>query len=1704
MWRKLFLLTLISAVAFGQTPEFWTVQSTALTVEQEDVTVGSGTYSAKATFTSTSNQDFDSDAFAVTSEAAFTLTAEVLDNDVAGRVRLNIIWDTNTDYQGYSLDDPAWQTLTYSGTVPTGATSAYVRLRFYDVSTDWDGDATIYLDDVSYEETAGTNLVLNPSFESWVGDPVPTAYTISEIQTPDAGGDSSQYIGELVETSGIVTAVDGSNYWIQDGTGALSGIMVYQSGHTAVVGDDATIVGTVTEYYNLTEITGVSSYVLNSSGNVLPAAVTLTTAACSMEDYEGVLINTSGTCDNPDLGYGEWSIDDGSGPVILDDAIFAASALAGFDYDVTGVLTYSFGAFKILPRDAADVIGPAAATTPTNAEADVISVFSDAFTDLPDTDFNPWWWQSTVVSFVDMAGDNVMAYETFNYQGIQLAGGFDLSLVDYVHFDLLSMNEAAVNVWLISQSTGERSAPLTPPLGAWGGYDISLDVFTDQGLAINDIHQFKFDGGTGGTIYLDNIYFYKAPAAAGTDAALSDLLVNGTSVPGFLPALPIYDVELPYGTLVAPAVTATTMDAGASAVVAPTDTLPGITSVVVTSSDGSATNTYMVKFTVAEAFPLVAAPTPMVNADSVLSIYSDAYTDLAETNFNPNWGQSTQVTVDEVAAESNTLLYTNLNYQGTNLGGADGVDQDFTAYDFLHVDFWTPNASALNFFLISRTTGEQAFSLPITTMEWVSVDIPLTHFTDLGMGLTDIFQFKVDGGDGSTVVYFDNWYFHQAPEVVLPSLVANGDFEAWTENAPDAWTTIEAGITVNPEDNPAFIHGGSWSMRTEITTGDQGITDFRQSLDVVADETYDVSVWVYHADTTSQVRLYVDTYRGYSDNMIVDAWQEMVYTYTAAATGSIEVGLRFYDQAGFATSSIVYIDDYRMTVGVPPVPTAYTIAEIQTPDEGGDASQHNGEFVETSGIVTALGPYYYFIQDGTGDYSGLYVYSNPDTLELGDEVTLIGNISEYNGLTQISDVVTVVNSEGNALPAPLVLTTGAVASELNEGMLVTTVGTCVAVSAAPGTDHWLFQLDDGSGVAYADDGIYTATPTVGTDYIVTGPVTYYYDNFQILPRDAVDIVEPMSALAAALTGAWMLAPQEGAMIVGPNETDVWWQNSAADVLTRACIFDDEYVFNADGSFMNVLGDATWLEAWQGVEEGCGTPIAPHDGMVASTWTVNDTAGTVTVHGVGAYLGIPKPFNGGELANPADAPASITYNVEVAEDGQAMTLTLNYGVGIWTFHMVPVPPAVVGTWIVAPEAGALKVGPTPNDGSWWQNSAADVELRACFFDDEYVFNLDGSFQNILGDATWVETWQGVAADGCAAPVAPHDGSNPAIWEYDANTGTLTLEGVGAYLGIPKAITGGELSNPADAPASIAYGITLSDNDMTMTLVISTGGGFWTFKLIDINSIPEEIPEPLVAAPTPTVSADSVLSIYSDAYANLAETNFNPNWGQSTAVTVDHVVAESNVLFYNSLNYQGTNLGSADGADQDLTDYEYIHIDFWTPNATELNFFLISRTTGEQAFSLPITTEEWVSIDIPLSHFSDLGLGLTDIFQFKVDGGDGSTIVYFDNWYFGGYDPVSVDNMALPDAFAMHQNYPNPFNPTTQLNYDLPSESHTRILIFDVKGREVAELVNRDLQAGRYTALWNGKDTNGVSMPAGIYFARMITSDYAKTVKMLLVK
>ena len=243
---------------------------------------------------------------------------------------------------------------------------------------------------------------------------------------------------------------------------------------------------------------------------------------------------------------------------------------------------------------------------------------------------------------------------------------------------------------------------------------------------------------------------------------------------------------------------------------------------------------------------------------------------------------------------------------------------------------------------------------------------------------------------------------------------------------------------------------------------------------------------------------------------------------------------------------------------------------------------------------------------------------------------------------------------------------------------------------------------------------------------------------------------------------------------------------------------------------------------------CGTPVAPHDGSNAATWEYNDASGELTLTGLGAYLGLPKAVNAGELPN-VDVPESVTYTVTLEEN--VMTVVIEAGTGVfWTYrlHAVEQAPAMAGSWVLAPEAGALKVGPAAGNGDWWSSSEEDVTTRACYFDDHYVFNADGSFQNIMDGETWLEAWQGVESDQCGTPVAPHDGSNAATWEYDAAKWTITLTGLGAYLGLPKAVNAGELPN-VDVPESVTYNVTLEDGFMTVVIEAGTGV-FWTYKLV----------------------------------------------------------------------------------------------------------------------------------------------------------------------------------------------------------------------------------------------------------------------------------
>ena len=318
-----------------------------------------------------------------------------------------------------------------------------------------------------------------------------------------------------------------------------------------------------------------------------------------------------------------------------------------------------------------------------------------------------------------------------------------------------------------------------------------------------------------------------------------------------------------------------------------------------------------------------------------------------------------------------------------------------------------------------------------------------------------------------------------------------------------------------------------------------------------------------------------------------------------------------------------------------------------------------------------------------------------------------------------------------------------------------------------------------------------------------------------------------------LMGVWQLAQEAYAVKVGPAfDNGDWWGSSADDLTTRSCFFDDSYVFGKDGSFANLMGGSTWVEAWQGASaDGCATPVAPHDGSGNATATYNydPVNETVTLNGVGAHIGVPKATNNGELSNPADAPSSVTYKI-VYIDANTALLGVEFAPGAWwNAKIVKVSQKIDGTWKMAPEAGALKVGPAPNNGDWWQNSADDVTTRACYFDDEYIFSSDGTFTIKMQDQTWVEAWQGVAADGCATPVDPHvSGSHTFL--YDDVSGKIMLDGVGAFIGLPKATNNGEIGNNADAPASRTYNVSFIDDNTISVTIEFAAGAWWSFKLV----------------------------------------------------------------------------------------------------------------------------------------------------------------------------------------------------------------------------------------------------------------------------------
>ena len=357
-------------------------------------------------------------------------------------------------------------------------------------------------------------------------------------------------------------------------------------------------------------------------------------------------------------------------------------------------ITFSAGAGSADPTTAAP--------TPTAAAGDVISMFSNAYTNVGVDTWRTSWSAATLTD-IQIAGNDTKKYTSLDYVGIETTGSnlINASSMTKFHVNAYTPNMTTFRVKLVDFGADgaygggddkEHELVYTPTQNAWNSYDINLSDFTGL-TTTSHIAQLIFSGlpaGTG-TLYVDNVYFSK-PAVVATE-------------------------------------------------------------------------------------PTTAAPTPTAASADVISMFSNAYTNVGVDTWRTSWSAATLTDVQ--VAGNDTKKYTDLNFVGIESTGANLINaSNMTKF---HVDAWTPNMTTFRIKLVDFGADaafgggdDKEHELTFTPIiaGWNSYDIPLTDFT----GLTTtghIAQLIFSGNPAGTgTVFIDNVYFSKPATILEPTVAA--------------------------------------------------------------------------------------------------------------------------------------------------------------------------------------------------------------------------------------------------------------------------------------------------------------------------------------------------------------------------------------------------------------------------------------------------------------------------------------------------------------------------------------------------------------------------------------------------------------------------------------------------------------------------------------------------------------------------------------------------------------------------------------------------------------------------------------------------------------------------------------------------------------------------------------------------------------------
>jgi hypothetical protein len=321
----------------------------------------------------------------------------------------------------------------------------------------------------------------------------------------------------------------------------------------------------------------------------------------------------------------------------------------------------------------------AAPTPPARNATDVVSIFSNAYTNVTLDELPTVWSSQTTYAPIQIQGN-----DTWKVTGCQFlamvtnyANGVDISAMETMHIDYWTPDPHGISVKIVNTvNGGEAIASLgTTVTGSWQSIDISMSAFAAL-VNKTKITQLLIDPANPNTLFIDNFYFYKTPNQA----------------------------------------------------------------------------------------PLIAAPTPTIPAANVISMFSNAYTNVGVDTWRTSWSSGNLT--DLQIAGNDTKKYDNLSFVGTETTGANLINASSMLY--FHIDAWTPNMTQLKIKIVDfganaayaggDDTEHELIYTPVQG-SWNSYHIPLSDFTGLTnkSKIAQLILTSLPNGTGT--LFFDNVYF---------------------------------------------------------------------------------------------------------------------------------------------------------------------------------------------------------------------------------------------------------------------------------------------------------------------------------------------------------------------------------------------------------------------------------------------------------------------------------------------------------------------------------------------------------------------------------------------------------------------------------------------------------------------------------------------------------------------------------------------------------------------------------------------------------------------------------------------------------------------------------------------------------------------------------------------------------------------------------